>query len=318
MIFTGDVAIADGDKFNFVGFPEQIYVAPICINLEGAIKSGDADFNGGVYNSITGLDSFSEFNLSVPFLANNHIHDLTDGVCKTREHFENKRIQTIGAGTFDIAQQSAFIESGKFKYAILGFGWPVIGCVPPTKNSLGVNEFNRQNVLHSVSCLLESEESQRIVVVIHGNYEFEPYPQPGHRKLAKELIDLGVYAVIFHHSHIVGPIERYKGRTIAYSLGNFAFSYSKFFGGKLVFPERSFHQILIELGEEDFVHHCDFQPPSAVIYDKKESVLSRELSLQAEFEDFSDAEYLVWFKKIDIKRNFCRYTNRLTSLMSMT
>jgi hypothetical protein len=51
-------------------------------------------------------------------------------------------------------------------------------------------------------------------VLIHGNYEFELYPQPAHRQLALELIDAGVHSVIFHHPHRVGPVERYKRRSL--------------------------------------------------------------------------------------------------------
>lgn len=305
MIFTGDVAIADGDQFEFFGFPDDLLAAPICINLEGAVKADDKVVDAGVYNSESGLESLSCFNCINPFIANNHIHDLYDGVVRTCEYFEKRGVRAIGAGRRRAeAEQPVFIDSGGFKYAVLGFGWSVIGCVPCSGDTPGVNEFNRDNVLRSVNRLLEEGGEMRIVVVIHGNYEFEPYPQPGHRKLALELVDMGVYSVIFHHPHIVGPIERYKNRTIAYSLGNFAFSQGRFFMGGLVFPERSFHQILIELGEGDKVHHCYFNPPSMVVYDKVESCASANLSLKAEFEGYSDGQYLEWFKKNRHKDKF--------------
>lgn len=296
MIFTGDVAIADGDIFEFVGFPESVSSTPMCINLEGAIKATGDAFHTGVYNSEKGISEFSEFNLKAAFLANNHIHDLREGVVNTCNYFSGKGIQTIGAGnTIEMAQRPGLFQAGDYKYVVFGFGWPVIGCLSCTETQPGVNEFNRDNVLSSVSSALETKKT-RIVIVIHGNYEFEPYPQPAHRELARELIDLGVYSVIFHHPHIVGPIERHNGRTIAYSLGNFAFSQNKFFSGKLAFPERSFHQILIELGDEDVVHHCNFEPPTFVSYHKSEPVHSPDLSLKAEFEGFTADEYLIWFK----------------------
>jgi hypothetical protein len=68
MIFTGDVAIADGDRFDFVGFPEEFFLTPMCLNLESAVKSDDSIFNTGVYNSADGLESLSGFNFSLPFL----------------------------------------------------------------------------------------------------------------------------------------------------------------------------------------------------------------------------------------------------------
>ena len=38
------------------------------------------------------------------------------------------------------------------------------------------------------------------------------------------MIDLGADIVVGHHPHVLQGIERYNGRFIAYSLGNFAFS----------------------------------------------------------------------------------------------
>ena len=142
-----------------------------------------------------------------------------------------------------------------------------------------------------------------MVAVIHANYEFELYPQPAHRRLARQLIDAGAYAVIFHHPHIVGPIERYNGRTIAYSLGNWAFSYGKFFGGRLRFPSASFPQIALQLGGAgDTVHHAVFSPPNTVTYTRSEEVAAEGLSLTAEFEGLTDAEYVAWFRKNRKKR----------------
>lgn len=298
MILTGDVAIADGDYFSFNNFPKHLHDFPMCINLEGAIKPANAELVSGVYNSENLLESFSGFNLTHPFVANNHIHDLDDGVVKTQRYFGKENLQLVGAGTdLQDASKPVLVDSGGFRYAIFGYGWPVIGCVPSKLGKPGVNPFNRDDVLLQVAEFSKKSKGVRIVVVVHGNYEFEPYPQPGHRKLALELIDLGVYSVIFHHPHIVGPIERYKERTIAYSLGNWAFSYGHFFDKRLTFPSLSYHQVAIELGHEDTVHHANFEPPNHVNYDKSEPVLSVNLSLKAEFEGFNDAQYLKWFKE---------------------
>src|SRR5690606_38716785 len=125
------------------------------------------------------------------------------------------------------------------------------------------NRFEGAAVLEQLYSGMRAHPDLKPVVVVHGNYEFELYPQPGHRKLAKALIDAGAYAVIFHHPHIVGPVVRYQGRTIAYSLGNWAFSYGKFFRGRLKFPESSFRQVAVELsGSGDVIHHAMFEPPT--------------------------------------------------------
>lgn len=247
---------------------------------------------------------FFNFNLGLIFLANNHIQDLSDGISSTLRALARNGFTAFGAGS-NLCEAANFvtISSGKQKFIILGFGWPVIGCIPATKRRPGVNRLESHQVLGAAVGSLRVDPASRLIIVIHGNYEFERYPQPAHRRLAKQLIDLGAYAVIFHHPHVVGPVERYKKRTIAYSLGNWAFSHGKFFDGRLRFPAESFDQIAVELGEdEDLVHHARFVPPNRVVYQKAERVMGADFSLKPAFEGYDDAEYLEWSKHHRIKR----------------
>lgn len=304
MIFAGDVAIAHRDRIIFDGFPECIYRESWCINLEGAISSCHDPQMWGTYNSPEWIGSFKDFKIGSVFAANNHIHDVPGGIAYTDKWLSERGIAMFGAGiNFELAARPATFFTSGIKFSIIGFGWPVIGCFPAKKDKPGVNSFKSDSVRAQVRDLLAGASDHRIVVLIHGNYEFEIYPQPAHRKLAQELIDLGVYSVIFHHPHVVGPIERYKDRLIAYSLGNWAFSYGRFFGGKLKFTESSFHQIAVELGrDKTIVHHADFYPPSKVIYGFSEELSSSEFTLRPEFEGLSNRDYIKWFKKHRVKR----------------
>jgi poly-gamma-glutamate synthesis protein (capsule biosynthesis protein) len=304
VIFCGDVALANEDSFTFTGF-DCLESKPWCLNLEGAILTqGGAPPTWGTYNSEDWLDSFSHFRLVSVCIANNHIHDIPEGIAVTQQYLARHNLQSFGAGIDAIAAaNSVTTASCGEDYTLLGFGWRMIGCKPVTKSSPGVNRLEGRQVLSQARAALEKAEGGKVVVVIHGNYEFEKYPQPAHRKLARKLIDEGVYAVICHHPHIVSPVERYKGRTIAYSLGNWAFSYGRFFGGRLKFPESSFHQIAVELNDNgDRVHHARFEPPNTVRYLRTESVGAEDFSLKPEFEGFDDTAYLAWFKKNRIKR----------------
>jgi len=62
-----------------------------------------------------------------------------------------------------------------------------------------------------------------VVVVMHWGSELATIPFPWQQKLGRQFIDAGADAVVGHHPHVVQGIERYQGRYIAYSLGNFAF-----------------------------------------------------------------------------------------------
>lgn len=304
MIFVGDVAIAHHDQFTFSGFPEHLLHLPWCVNLEGAITDSGAAPGWGVYNSSTWTESFEEVRLGPVFLGNNHIHDVADGVNATLDRLAAFGLPAFGAGRDEkAAARPIHFEFGNLVYVLLGYGWPVIGCRQSKRDSPGVNRLEGQRIRVQLEAAMAKYPDARFVVVLHGNYEFERYPQPGHRRLARELIDMGAYAVVGHHPHIVGPVERYRGRTIAYSLGNWAFSYGRFFDGRLKFHEISFHQIALELGDNgDTVHHARFTPPALVEYVHSEPVDNTALTLQAEFEGMSDQEYVGWFKAHRLKR----------------
>lgn len=62
-----------------------------------------------------------------------------------------------------------------------------------------------------------------VIVVMHWGSELDAVPRPWQQALGRKFIDAGADAVVGHHPHVVQGIERYRGRYIAYSLGNFAF-----------------------------------------------------------------------------------------------
>ena len=74
---------------------------------------------------------FFNFNLGLIFLANNHIQDLSDGISSTLRALARNGFTAFGAGS-NLCEAANFvtISSGKQKFIILGFGWPVIGCIP--------------------------------------------------------------------------------------------------------------------------------------------------------------------------------------------
>ncbi len=62
-----------------------------------------------------------------------------------------------------------------------------------------------------------------VIVVMHWGSELDIVPRPWQQALGRKFIDAGADAVVGHHPHVVQGIELYKGKYIAYSLGNFAF-----------------------------------------------------------------------------------------------
>lgn len=62
-----------------------------------------------------------------------------------------------------------------------------------------------------------------VIVSMHWGIEYQPNPSPEQILLGHALIDAGADAVIGHHPHVQQPYERYHGKPIFYSLGNFIF-----------------------------------------------------------------------------------------------
>jgi gamma-polyglutamate biosynthesis protein CapA len=62
-----------------------------------------------------------------------------------------------------------------------------------------------------------------VVVVPHWGAEYKLNIQPALQRQAHQLIDAGADLIIGGHPHVVEPVEVYKNKFIAYSLGNFIF-----------------------------------------------------------------------------------------------
>jgi poly-gamma-glutamate synthesis protein (capsule biosynthesis protein) len=71
--------------------------------------------------------------------------------------------------------------------------------------------------------LLHNSEAKHKILFIHWGYEHTTTPAPFQRKMAHALIDSGADLIIGHHPHVPQGHERYRGKDIFYSLGNFNF-----------------------------------------------------------------------------------------------
>ncbi len=78
-----------------------------------------------------------------------------------------------------------------------------------------------ERVLHEIKRY--KKPGNIVIVVMHWGSELDPAPRPWQQEMGRKFIDAGADAVVGHHPHVVQGIELYKGKYIAYSLGNFAF-----------------------------------------------------------------------------------------------
>jgi poly-gamma-glutamate synthesis protein (capsule biosynthesis protein) len=67
------------------------------------------------------------------------------------------------------------------------------------------------------------KDADFVIVSVHWGYEFVDRPSPHVYWLAHEMVDYGADVVLGHHPHVIQGIETYRGKLVAYSLGNFVF-----------------------------------------------------------------------------------------------
>lgn len=136
-------------------------------------------------------------------IANNHIYDYNEkGFIDTKETLKGEKINFFGEGTI-----FKTTIKGK-KFAFLGYqGWE--GSIDFSKLKTEITELKKEGCI--------------VIINFHWGIERQYHPIEFQKKLAKFSIDNGADLIVGHHPHVVQGIETYKGKYIAYSLGNFCF-----------------------------------------------------------------------------------------------
>lgn len=144
--------------------------------------------------------------------ANNHSLDQGRGEAETSKRaIGASGIAVFGDQVRDDAQSSSVLTWTRGQHvALLGFN--------TTDNPLDWKEAEK-----TIKEIKQKNDGTRIIVFMHWGNEYQAKPNKGQVDTAHRFIDGGVDAVIGGHPHWVQSIESYKGKVIAYSLGNFIF-----------------------------------------------------------------------------------------------
>ena len=166
-----------------------------------------------------------ELNVDALTLANNHIMDQGEaGFKKTVEILRDYTL--LGAGTWDEAYRLTTIEKEGLKVGLFNFSELQFGMLSDEwtqgSDALGCSWVNHPRVNQLI--IEGKKKVDCLVAIVHAGVEMINVPLPEWRDRYREMIDLGCDAVIAHHPHVVQGYETYKGKPIAYSLGNFCFS----------------------------------------------------------------------------------------------
>ena len=238
LLFVGDIMLdrgvkymvekyGNGDyKFPFLKIADDLKKADVLIgNLEGPISDKGKKV-GSIYSfrmdpkSIEGL-KFAGFDiLSV---ANNHVFDY--GREAMEDSFKRLReagIDILGGGFNEKEACEPLIkEIEEIKIAFLAFTNLGSTFWSAEKGKSGICWLEKEKMEEKIK---EAKKMADIVIVsFHFGEEYFSKPTEFQALISKSAIDAGADLVIGHHPHVIQEIENYKGKYIAYSLGNFIF-----------------------------------------------------------------------------------------------
>jgi hypothetical protein len=189
-------------------------------NLESPFSGSDtidADPNSFKFNAPTwAISGLSQFNFKMLSLANNHIlNQGTEGLAFTKNLLAENYLQGVGAGqNLDEAWQGQITEVKGVKVGFIAATY-----APNSPYLANINNLQRLEI--AIADL--KARADFVVVSMHAGEEYVREPNEAQTKFAKAAIDSGADLVVGSHPHWVQPFEKYNGKYIFYSLGNFVF-----------------------------------------------------------------------------------------------
>jgi hypothetical protein len=237
LLFTGDFCPHRRiEEYILIGKSKEIYneFLPILLDKDISITNLECPLTDGndkiekvgpnLKASPKCIEALKYAKFDVVSLANNHIMDYgKEGLEDTIYACENEGIETVGAGrNLKEAGQTlykevrgrviAFISIAEHEYSIA------------EKDKAGANPLE---VITNYYKILEAKKNADcVILLIHGGNEYYDLPSPRLISTYRYFADLGVTAVIGHHTHTSGAFEIYHGVPIFYSLGNFIFDWN--------------------------------------------------------------------------------------------
>lgn len=241
--FVGDLlvadyvsAITDKEGYPFLYKPSMLYLSEPDLtagNLEFPITTRGVPVEGTPYvfkGSPDVLPAMRDAGFDIMSLANNHALDQgVEGMLDTMNYLDEAGISHMGAGNNDTEAFAPVIKEVRgIKVAYIGLSRVVpFSSWKADKNVAGVAEsYDTRRALEAVA--KAKKDADIVVVMVHWGKERVDQPEPYQKDFGKQYIDAGADLVIGSHPHVLQGFEMYKGKWIAYSLGNFIFtSYPK-------------------------------------------------------------------------------------------
>jgi gamma-polyglutamate biosynthesis protein CapA len=179
-------------------------------------------------------------------LANNHILDYgRRALTETQDILASNGLVGIGAGNNKKEAASArIIKINSTTFAFLSYS-----AVPDFGEQLNEN-LPCPAIADSATIIAEIIKcrsiSDFVIVTYHWGVEYSRLPAKKQIDIAHISIDNGADLVIGHHPHVIQGIEKYHGKFILYSLGNFVFDQHKQEQREAIIFSCTFHDRKVE------------------------------------------------------------------------
>ncbi|HET8624326.1 MAG TPA: CapA family protein [Gemmatimonadales bacterium] len=248
--FVGDLMQTEAQRHDdfrrsYAGVAPHLRVLDLAVgNLEFPVDStlpvgpdpGTVRFNG----STAHLDAIADAGFDVLQTANNHCNDRgIPGLLRTLAAVRGRGMQPVGTATsrdsldaVPVVVEIKGIPIGFRAYTMVPNVYRYTGMPEWPSRELPVDAFDfeywngedrayGQSVFQRHVAQARNAGAQFLVALVHWGREHHLAPSEGQRRAAHDLVDAGFDLVVGTHSHVLVPSELYRGRLIAYSLGNF-------------------------------------------------------------------------------------------------
>lgn len=178
------------------------------VNLEGPLTLSENFREGQIYSIKGNPDYASLLNLgSIEAVSMGNNHRLDYGEEGSRD-------------TVDAVEEAGVVYAYDDNVGIYETKGIQIGFVSVNEVYWGAGvEKTMQNGIEK----LKEEDADLILACCHWGTERENYPEDYQKSLGRKCIDWGADLVIGHHPHVLQGVDKYQGKYIIYSLGNFCF-----------------------------------------------------------------------------------------------
>lgn len=209
------------------------------VNLESPLSTLGSPTSGKDY-TFEGPPSMAKAlaaaGIDLVTMGNNHAVDYgQSALVDSIKRLEKAGVQVVGAGRNDEDAWTAAIvkTSGGASIGFLAWSdvlWP--GYRATSKPGVAEGRTDIPRMKKSIRAL--AKEVDYVVVGYHWGLEYQHYPFGPQTDEAHAAIDAGADLVIGHHPHVLQGFETYKGRLIAYSLGDLVFDHYSIATGQTV------------------------------------------------------------------------------------